>query len=87
MLIGLAIKSARTKMGLSQKEVADKADIECSHLSKLENCHHEPTIEVLERIGSAIGIDGWRIYRFASKNELQSLTTPMDSARSHEQHM
>jgi len=39
----------RKEKGMSQQELADKIGINISYLSRLENGHHEPSIEVLKK--------------------------------------
>jgi transcriptional regulator with XRE-family HTH domain len=55
--IGAAIKAARVAAGLSQGEVAAICTgMDHSHVSRIERGFHTPTLQVLERICSAIGV-------------------------------
>jgi len=46
---------ARTELNLSQKELADKIGINQSHISRLENGRHNPSIQFLQKV--ATGLD------------------------------
>lgn len=56
-LIGKRIQSQRQKQGLTQEFVAEKADITTVYLSKIENGHVRPTIDILSAICSIIDCD------------------------------
>lgn len=44
------IKLLRKKSGLSQQEVADRSGLTMSYVSRLENGHHEPSIDVVKKL-------------------------------------
>jgi ribosome-binding protein aMBF1 (putative translation factor) len=54
-LIGQAVRERRLALGLSQTEVAGRAGMTQSALSRLEAGGTVPTIPVLERIAVALG--------------------------------
>jgi ribosome-binding protein aMBF1 (putative translation factor) len=54
-LIGQAVRERRLALGLSQTEVAGRAGMTQSALSRLEAGGTVPTIPVLERIAAALG--------------------------------
>lgn len=57
-LLGLRIQSLRIALGLSQREVADRAGLESSYISRLENGRHpSPSADVVGRIAAALGVD------------------------------
>lgn len=49
------IRSARTEAKLTQEELAEKAGLPQSHISRLENGKHSPSRSTLEKIAVAIG--------------------------------
>ena len=53
--IGDILREARTDFGRSQDDVAKNAGIEKTYLSRLENGHAQPTVEMLIRISRAMG--------------------------------
>jgi transcriptional regulator with XRE-family HTH domain len=50
------IKLLRKERNLSQEELADKAGIHISYLSRLENGHNEPSVEVFKRLADALEV-------------------------------
>ncbi|MFT5757741.1 MAG: transcriptional regulator with XRE-family HTH domain [Alteromonadaceae bacterium] len=57
MKLGEKIKQLRNNAGLTQPELAAKANIEQSYLSKLENDKGSPSFEVLEKITNALNFE------------------------------
>ncbi|MCF6263879.1 MAG: helix-turn-helix domain-containing protein [Xanthomonadales bacterium] len=58
MKLGEKIKLLRTEKSLTQPELADKAGIEQSYLSKLENDKAVPSFDIINRISMALGLSG-----------------------------
>lgn len=56
MSLGYIFRQRRTELELSQPELAERAGIEQSYLSKLENDHSLPSDDILLRILNALGI-------------------------------
>ncbi|MEW6989655.1 helix-turn-helix domain-containing protein [Colwelliaceae bacterium 6441] len=57
MKLGEKIKQLRNDAGLTQPELADKAQIEQSYLSKLENEKGTPSFEVISKIAAAFNME------------------------------
>lgn len=55
--IGDKIKEKRISLGLSQKAMAEKLDINRTTYSNYENNNREPNIETLQKIVNALNID------------------------------
>lgn len=55
-LVGQNVKALREAKGLSQEELAHRADIHVTYLSGVENGRRNPTILVLERIANALDV-------------------------------
>jgi len=53
-VIGMQLRAMRERTGLSQAEVAHKAKTRPEVLSRLENGHGNPTVELVERIVRAL---------------------------------
>ncbi|WP_173422916.1 helix-turn-helix domain-containing protein [Ensifer adhaerens] len=51
------LRLARQAKGLSQEELAHRADIDRTYISSLERCVYSPSIEVLDRLAQALGVD------------------------------
>lgn len=56
MNFGAALKTAREEAGLLQAELAEKADLEKSYVSQLENNRKSPTLSTYFRICSVLGL-------------------------------
>lgn len=54
--IGETIRKIREMSGLSQKDLAEKADISQQHLSKIESDNSDPAFKTIERIAEALNI-------------------------------
>ncbi len=50
------LRHFRQTQGLSQEELAHRADIDRTYISSLERGIYSPSIEVLDRIATALGI-------------------------------
>lgn len=57
MNVGELIKKVRKEKGMTQKQLADKAEISFSMISKLESGERKnPTNEILTKLASALGV-------------------------------
>lgn len=54
MSIGHAIKQARVKCGLTQQQLANKADISASSLYYIETDPNSPSVRTLSKIATAM---------------------------------
>lgn len=55
--VGLNLQNARRAAGLSQEELAHRADVHQTYLSGLERGKRNPSLLVLERVATALAID------------------------------
>jgi transcriptional regulator with XRE-family HTH domain len=55
-MLGEEIRRAREEAGLSQEELADKAQLHRTYISLLERNKKSPTVAVLARIAVALGL-------------------------------
>ena len=53
--LGQRIKELRIRKGITQKELAEKANLNATWLSQLENDAHTPAMETLIRIAEGLG--------------------------------
>jgi transcriptional regulator with XRE-family HTH domain len=56
-VIGTNIRKLRTANGWSQEELAFRAGIDRSYLSEVENGHKNLSVNVLDQIAAALGMD------------------------------
>lgn len=50
------MRLSRLRAGVSQEELALRAGLERGYVSGIERCVRNPTIEVLQSLGSALGV-------------------------------
>lgn len=53
-LVGLAIRKRREKTGLSQEQLAEKADLTRNYIGDIERAEKKVTLETLVRIAGAL---------------------------------
>lgn len=75
MSIGGNIKIYRKKQGLTQKELAEKANISRSYLADVENNRYNPSLDVLQSIASALGISAQQFFKgnLKEKDEIDEI--------------
>ena len=54
--LGMTIKKLRLERGFSQKALAEEADLTPSFVSLIENDHRVPSMSVIRRMASALGV-------------------------------
>ncbi len=60
-MFGPKLKQVRRELRMSQGDLADKAGINRSYLSMIENGHSSPTMDVVSRLAEGLGVSTWRI--------------------------
>ena len=68
MTLGEVLKLLRTEHNLTQPELADKARIEQSYLSKLENDKATPSFDIINRLAQALGLTGMALIHKLSQS-------------------
>jgi transcriptional regulator with XRE-family HTH domain len=66
--IGLAVQRFRREKGLSQEELAHRAQIHQTYLSGVEGGKRNPSILVLDRIATALGVDIEELFKERKKS-------------------
>ena len=75
--VGLNLQNLRRAKGLSQEELAHRADIHPTYLSGVERGKRNPTACVLQRIAEALDNDiDVLVRRRDRKDSLQEMNTP-----------
>ena len=54
--LGLAIKTLRKATKTSQRKLASEVDVSVTHISHIENNKADPSINLLRKIASALGV-------------------------------
>lgn len=55
--VGLNIRNLRNSRGLSQEQLGLAADVDRSYISEIELAKNSASLDVLERIAIALGVD------------------------------
>jgi transcriptional regulator with XRE-family HTH domain len=69
MNVGQAIKMCRTRRGISQTDLAHRADCSVSYLSMLENNKRDPTLSTLTKIAHALNVPIGILFFLAAERE------------------
>jgi len=52
----MRIRKLRAEQGLTQEQLARKANVSLGYLARLETGHHDPKLSTLLRIARALGV-------------------------------
>jgi transcriptional regulator with XRE-family HTH domain len=55
------LKENRKKRGLSQEKLAEQAGVSTHHIAMIELCRNFPTIDLMERLAGALGMEVHRL--------------------------
>lgn len=58
---GNRLKTLRRRAEMSQEELADRAGINRSYLSMIENGHSSPTMDVVQKLAQGLGVSLWTL--------------------------
>ena len=61
--LGLNIQEARRFKGFSQETLAHRADIDRGYIGKIENAKHAASIDMIEAIAEALGVEAQELLR------------------------
>ncbi len=56
-ILALNLREQRRIKGMSQEELAHRADIDRTYISALERCVYAVSIDVLDRLAQALGVE------------------------------
>ncbi|WP_019087387.1 helix-turn-helix domain-containing protein [Komagataeibacter europaeus] len=62
-ILAANLKRYRRERGVSQEELAHLAEIDRTYISSLERCQYAASIEVVDRLARALGIDAADLLR------------------------
>ncbi|HPZ56151.1 MAG TPA: helix-turn-helix transcriptional regulator [Ottowia sp.] len=54
--IAANVRAGRARLGISQEELAYRADIDRTYVSQIERCVNNPSLQVLCKVGHALGV-------------------------------
>jgi transcriptional regulator with XRE-family HTH domain len=72
-LFGKTLRSLREEAGLTQEEVADRADIHWTYLSQVEGGKRNPGLENIVYLARAIGITPNELFTAFTKTYMNNL--------------
>jgi transcriptional regulator with XRE-family HTH domain len=72
--VGLALRKIRTQRGVSQEELAHRADLDRTYVSGIERGRRNPTVESLVSIAEALGLRLSRLITVAEQIQRGRLT-------------
>ncbi|CAM3524936.1 helix-turn-helix domain-containing protein [Thalassospira sp. MIT1370] len=62
-MLALNLRKYRQAQGLSQEELADRADIDRTYISALERSVYAASIEVVDRLAQGLGVEAADLLR------------------------
>ncbi len=62
-ILATNLRSFRRRQGLSQEELAYRADIDRTYVSALERAVYGATIDVLEKLARALDVQPWELLK------------------------
>ena len=60
-IFGRNVRRLRKERGLSQEELAEKAQLHPTYVSGIETGNRNPTVKIVSRIAGALGVDPARL--------------------------
>src|SRR5258707_1429627 len=75
--LGQVLKQRREAYALTQRELARKLGVKASHVAYLENGRRRPSLSLLRRLSTVMGLDSETIFLLAHP-EARELITPRD---------
>ncbi|MCQ4322669.1 helix-turn-helix domain-containing protein [Stutzerimonas stutzeri] len=68
LAFGKAVRAARMEKGIAQEELAGLAGVERSHMGKIERGGHMPTLALILKIATALGISSAELMVVTERN-------------------
>ena len=65
------LRRLRNAHGLSQEELADRADVNRNYVGMLEREEHAATVDILDKLAEVLGVDPIEFLRRAPANDVQ----------------
>ena len=62
------LRHRRQEVGLSQEELAHRAQIDRTYVSSLERCQYAATLDVIEKLAVELGVDPAELLMSPSKD-------------------
>lgn len=75
--LGQRISEIRKIKGITQEQLAEKADLTVSYISKIEGAKKNPTVAVVNKIAQGLGVDIYQLF-VSLERKLMSNETILD---------
>lgn len=62
-LLGRNVRAFRRERGLSQEELAHRAEMERSYISDIERGTRNPSVKALGKLAAALQIEAWQLLK------------------------
>lgn len=62
-LLGRNVRALRRERGLSQEELAHRAEMERSYVSDIERGTRNPSVKALGKLAAALEVDAWLLLK------------------------
>jgi transcriptional regulator with XRE-family HTH domain len=76
--LGSRIRAFRKACGISQEELAFKASVSTTYLGQLERAEKSPTVEILDKIATALDISIYDLFLFDEKVKENGSSTTLN---------
>lgn len=73
--LGKRVKMARIERGMSQQQLASAATLRQSHLSMIENDHHDPSATIVRNLARALEVTAGYLLGLTEKMNSEQLPT------------
>lgn len=60
------LKENRRKLGLTQEELAERANVSTHYIAMIETCKKYPKPDMLEHIATTLGIESYKLFNVES---------------------
>jgi len=78
--VGLRVRDLRDKQSISRAKLAERADMDVSHLARIENGTGNPTLFVLIQLATALDVSLTTLIRGLSADDLPGDIKPYSEA-------
>lgn len=62
-VLALNLKTLRQAQGMSQEELAHRAELDRTYISSLERCIYGATVDVVDRLAGVLGVEASDLLR------------------------
>ena len=71
-LLGKRIKRLRSRLGLTQDQLAEQVQISPKYLSNIERGKENPTLDMLLRLAMSLRVEPWEMFLFDTERLLDA---------------